>query len=407
VPDLPPGPRGLPAVGSFLTIRLTNRLTFLERLAATYGDVSSYHVFGARSILVNDPGLARDVLRNRSGCYEATFPPPLAALELITPPASRWTRAGDRTASVARATGSVDTDGSVDRLATIVADVVDDSAARWPPGGTVELAAEAGVLAAGLLRSALLGMPADRQAAALLGDALVFALSRGAAPRPADRAAQQQWRAAVHGLRDAALAGRPADEETTAHRAAGFAPVMLATYSPLSTALLWAAFVLATRPSLRGAVLDELGDRPLSAALGAPYLSGVIRELLRLYPPAYALTRRATADDTVGGFLVPAGTKVILSPYLLHRRPDCWPDPLEFDPERFAADGATGVHLPFGAGAKACPGQAIAVILLQLTVAALARRTRFEPAWTGPVRPAPGWALRPDRPLPARVAPTD
>ncbi len=408
-PELPPGPRGLPFAGSFLSTRIGDRLSFLDRLAGDFGDVSGYHVFGARSVLVNDPELARDVLRNRSGCYRTAFGPALAALDLVAPPASRWTRVGDRSASVARAAHGTTTgdgqDSSVDRLAAIVADAVDRVAARWPAGGAVELAEETGVLAAMLLRSALLGAAADLEAAVRLSDACVFALSVGAAPRPAGAADRQLWRATVHDLRDSALAAHPADEETTARRAAGFAPVMLATYSPLATALLWAAFVLTSRPGVRGAIADELGDRPLSAALGTPYLNGVIKELLRLYPPAYALTRMATADDTVGGFLVPSGTKVIVSPYLLHRRPDRWPQPLAFRPERFADGGATGIHVPFGAGPQACPGQAIAVILLQLTVAALARHLRFAPAWTGPVRPTASWALRPNRPLPVRVLP--
>jgi cytochrome P450 len=66
-------------------------------------------------------------------------------------------------------------------------------------------------------------------------------------------------------------------------------------------------------------------------------LSAVFDETMRLYPPVPFIPRLAVANDDLGGYHVPAATMVLLSVFALHRRPDLWPDPLRFDPERFMA----------------------------------------------------------------------
>jgi cytochrome P450 len=101
-------------------------------------------------------------------------------------------------------------------------------------------------------------------------------------------------------------------------------------------------------------LLDHRGELPWTRA--------VIDEALRLYPPAWVVSRRSEEEDVVGGVPVPAGTLAIVSPWLVHRRPDAWPDPSAFRPERFLRTGA-GRHgyLPFGQGPRLCIGRDLAL----------------------------------------------
>ena len=87
------------------------------------------------------------------------------------------------------------------------------------------------------------------------------------------------------------------------------------------------------------------------------YTRMVVDEVLRLYPAAWMISRTAVGDDEIGGYRIPAGLTVFLSPYVTHRRPELWPNPEGFAPERFAlkaaADARASPTSPSGA-AHAC-----------------------------------------------------
>ena len=170
-----------------------------------------------------------------------------------------------------------------------------------------------------------------------------------------------------------------------------------------------------TSPSF--AELDALPtDGPLAMAdlPALPYTRAVVDEALRLYPPAWVITRRALDDDVVDGVAIPAGTLVLVSPWLLHRRPGSWPDPLRFDPDRFAGldqksagrGGARGEYLPFGAGPRLCIGRDVALVQAVLILAALLRGRRVErPGGDAPVHVDALVTLRPRGGLPLRLVP--
>lgn len=102
----------------------------------------------------------------------------------------------------------------------------------------------------------------------------------------------------------------------------------------------------------------------------------VIKESMRLYPSAWSISRRALADDEIGGYKIPAGAIVAVSPYTLHRHPEFWPEPEKFDPERFTPEQEATQHryayIPFGAGARKCIGDQFAlmesIIILPMTL---------------------------------------
>jgi cytochrome P450 len=131
----------------------------------------------------------------------------------------------------------------------------------------------------------------------------------------------------------------------------------------------------------------------------------VIRETLRLYPPAWVLERDAIEDDHVGGYVIPAKSIVIVSPYVTHRVEGLWPQPDTFQPERFlnGEKPADGSYIPFGLGPRSCIGAALASWEAIVLLAHLARRFRLEPVDPAPIPPEPAVTLRPGAPVRMRV----
>jgi cytochrome P450 len=394
---LPPGPRGVPGLGSVLSVRSSGILRFLRDLTLAYGDVATYRVPGRRTVLVNRPALARQILLERVDGIRLRHRE-VTPLELIQWPASHWTRTGDRNESVARRVSQVDSPAAaLDRIARTVDACCEGFAAHWSAAGSLELGAAMGALSAGLVRSVLLGHEPDVEASHTLRDALRFALS----PARSSRADRQLWQTTVRQLRNKAMATSRYHGDQAAGQARGFAPLVMASYSPMAAALSWITYLLATHPD----ALADLGDRTLTEAANTPSLKNFVRESLRLYPPAPALVRSTAGPTTLGEYTIPAGTRVLVSPYLLQRHPELWPDPDAFRPQRFSGQTPTQVYLPFGVGPQTCPGKAVGILLLNLTVAALVRRLTFRPGWTSPPRPELRSALVPDRALPVTLSP--
>jgi cytochrome P450 len=119
------------------------------------------------------------------------------------------------------------------------------------------------------------------------------------------------------------------------------------------------------------------------------------------------LTRRLTRDITLGGVRLPARTLVRVTPWLLHRDPRWWPQPLAFQPERFlpgaAHEVARGAYIPFGIGPRVCLGQHFAVLEMTLIAALLLQRFELAPVGDEAPRPRMAVTLRPDGGLTLRL----
>jgi cytochrome P450 len=162
-----------------------------------------------------------------------------------------------------------------------------------------------------------------------------------------------------------------------------------------NTALLgWALYRLARHGDIAARAAAEVaaalpgeGDETPSVETlsGLGYLSAVVKETLRLHPPIHAGNRRAARDLELLGYRVPAGTRLLLSYYLTHRRAADWLEPGRFDPERFMARGETAprsafAYLPYGGGPRFCLGAAFADLEARAVLAFILRRFRLAPA---------------------------
>jgi cytochrome P450 len=124
----------------------------------------------------------------------------------------------------------------------------------------------------------------------------------------------------------------------------------------------------------------------------------VLRESMRLYPPAWAIGRRALAEHRIDGQAIPARAVIVVSPYLVHHDPRWWPEPERFRPERWAEDGHSRPRLayfPFGAGPRMCVGEPFAWMEAVLVLATLAARWRLSLVPGQRVEFQPAVTLRP------------
>lgn len=161
--------------------------------------------------------------------------------------------------------------------------------------------------------------------------------------------------------------------------------LFLAGHDTSKNAIAWTLFLLVQHPHVLADVLDELhrtlgGAPPRYDQLGSLVLLGrVIKESLRLFPPA-PLTSRMTVQPTeLQGVELPARTEVIISPYCLHRDPDLYADPLQFRPERWETlTRSPFEYAPFGAGPRTCIGSAFGMLEVTTVIAMLLQRFGLE-----------------------------
>lgn len=108
----------------------------------------------------------------------------------------------------------------------------------------------------------------------------------------------------------------------------------------------------------------------------------VLDESMRLYPPAWVITRQALADDQFNGIDIPAGTDILIPPYLMHRNPAYWPDPEKFDPQRFSPDNKknqhSGAYLPFAIGPRRCIGDSMAIQEMAVHISRIIQKVYFQ-----------------------------
>lgn len=190
--------------------------------------------------------------------------------------------------------------------------------------------------------------------------------------------------------------------------------LFLAGHETTAIALTWTFHLLAQTPraeaTLQREVDEVLGDRAVPAfddLEKIPYARMVAEESMRLYPPAYVFSRRAAAEDRLGPYRIPAGAHIVISPYALHRRPDYWPQPDEFWPERFApgarADRPKLAYLPFGGGPRICIGNSFSLMEHAIVLATVVRRWRLESIPGREVSTEPRITLRPKGGLQMRL----
>ncbi len=183
------------------------------------------------------------------------------------------------------------------------------------------------------------------------------------------------------------------------------ATLILAGHETTANALSWTWMLLAQHSDVERKLARELqivlGDRtPTLADLPQlRYTEQIIKEALRLYPPLFSIARSPVQDCDLAGYHIPATHILIFSPWIMHRSPDYFAEPLQFQPERWDQDLEKqlpkGVYFPFGDGPRVCIGKSFALMEAVLLLATMAQKFQFTLVGDQQLIPLPSMRLRP------------
>lgn len=422
-------------------------LGLVVRMSQRHGGLVRLHVAGRPLYLVTDPELAQEVLQQPRSLTKQTAG--MAALSLLVGN-GLLTSDGELWRRQRRIAQPAFHQQSLARLAATMIRVADDTAARWAglaaAGEPLELSHEMMAATLRIVSLTLLGtdLSEDARDVAAALDYLLVDIRRRmvtpwtlplAVPTPANlrfRRARATIDRLLGELIDARRRGATrgddllqmfvdaVDEDTGERMTAAqlrdeVVTMFIAGHETTASALAWTMYALALHPEARARLHAELdrvlaGRAPTLEDLRAlPFLGQVLDESLRLYPPAWIIARQTAAPVAAGGWEIPAERTILISPFAIHRSPALWPDPLAFDPDRFAPARVEAHHkfqfIPFGAATRMCIGKGFALMEAKLMLATLVPRFHLELVPDRPVVLQPAVTLRPRDGIHVRVRP--
>ena len=331
-----------------------------------------------------------------------------------------------------------------ERIATYADEMValaEQAASRWADGETFDVHREMSRLTLGIVARTLFGTDVGSGDAGRIGEALNETLGQfdrafspflpltERLPLPSTRrfrharqvmdqailamiAERRSTGARGDDLLSLLLRARDADVAMTDDEVRDEAMTLfLAGHETTSNALTWTWLLLSEHPEVETrfhAELDRVvGERLPTVHDALPYTHAVLSESMRLYPPAWAIGRRALRDHEADGVRIPAGSVVVVSPWLLHHDARWWAEPSAFRPERWLDDEPMSdrhAYLPFGGGPRMCIGEGFAMLETRLLVATIGRRwsLRHDPAHRVELQPVVTLRPRTGMPMVAR-----
>ncbi len=391
-------------------------LATLETARRDYGDIVAFHGTGRDAYFINDPAEIRRILVRQHGRYRKgpgfERVKMLLGNGLIVSDGDAWRRSRTMIQpAFSRA--------NVHRLIGLMTRCTEERGRRWATiagqGGILNVTQETSDFALELILRAIFGPDYDTHILASGDNPFAF-LSQDPARDLRVVLKLRELRELLQRIVDGrrgAVAGDDYDFLSVYMNArdkagTGFTDdelldeltnLIVAGYETSAGTLNWAWYLLAGHRDAHRALASEAAsvipdaqavDEHSLARL--PYTLAVLEETLRLYPPVWLFTRRADEDDELADYDLPAGTDVYLSPYVLHRTADYWPDPERFDPGRFGPDSGLKKgerpYFPFSLGPRRCLGEYFAFLEMKTHLGLLA--PRFEMVRTGD---APGLDL--------------
>jgi cytochrome P450 len=416
-------------------------LGFFEQCFREHGDAAFFRVGSRRSMLLSHPDDIEQVLvadnRRYIKNYALRFLKPLLGNGLLLNEAQSWLR---QRRLIQPAFARPRIEGYAPAMASCTQQMLD----QWQPGQKINVHAAMMELTMRIAGRTLLGIDVGRQfeeVSRCLDTVMHDFLGRfrAAAPLPywlptpanlvlkhtvrqLDRILQQlldeRRKANFAGDDFLSLVAAARDEEdgrglSDRQIRDEVMTMFLAGHETTANSLAWTWLLLGQHPPIQDRVREEaqrvFGGRTPTAA-DVPRLElceRVVRESLRLYPPAYVIGRRPLEDTTIGGRLVRANTNVLMSQWVVHRDPRWFAAPLTFDPDRWAEGLASRLpkyaYFPFGGGPRVCIGSSFALFEAPLVLAMIAERFRLELLTPPPVKILPAVTLRPGQPIEFRV----
>ena len=439
----PPGPRGLPLIGSARSFA-RDPLAFLTGVAASYGDIANFRLGGLDVFFVRHPDYVREVLITQRASF--TMSPLRAKLNAVIGEGLLTSR-GELHARQRRLIQPVFRKSRIEAYGGQMAEVSLRMREQWQPGGIIDITNEMMKLTMLIAAQALFDHDIEEDTrevsrnldilleyfTRLSSPFLKFAL---ALPLPSSlrfrkavrdldvviyRMIERRKRAPRAGTDLLSLLMQAKDDETNVtmnekQLRDEVLTLLIAGLETTANVLAWTFYLLAQRPDAGQRMHDEaktvLGGRAAFTAADLDrmaYTRRVMQEGLRLYPPGWFIGRQAQTDVKLGGYTVPKGAVVMMSQYVMHRDARFFAEPERFKPERWEGDFQDrlprGAYFPFSAGDRHCIGEGFAWQEVLLTLATLSERWKFELVPGQNIRPRPSVTLRPDGPIKMIVRP--
>ncbi len=421
-----PGPRGLPITGQLFWVK-ADSLQFLLNAHARYGDIVRMRMVHLILHSIASPESIEQVLKKSHKNYIRTTPTNARLIDIIGE--NLLTTDGPKWQQRRKAIAPIFSPERCQEFVPVISRITKSMAHKWRKSQKpIIVNPDMMGLTLAIITEILFGVPIGKEAPRL-ESALTAVLdhhwrrvqSPNDLPHRIPNRGRSAFKAGVKTLRDitgrlkaqansdriaailSRLSGLQADDELIT--------LLLAGHETTANALNWACYLLGQHPECQECLRDEakavLGDREATAA-DVPrlvYATSVFQEAMRLYPPIWLIDRLVVADDNLCGYHIPADTTVVVAPWVVHRNPDYWPNPSEFNPTRFEKRPRPYTYIPFGAGPHGCVGGHLAMIEGPLILAELIRHVRLMPLTKIEPKPMPGLTLRMKKPLSMRVEP--
>ncbi len=436
-----PGPQGHWLFGSVGDFR-GNQLPFYERCHEEFGGVAAFRLGHRRLMLVTCPEGIEEVLVTKNRHFRKHY-----MLRLLKPLLGQGvlTSGGDHWLRQRRLMQPVFAKPRIAGYGEVFTRHAEREIGRWSDGERRDVHADMQRLTMGVAAETLLGVDVDGEAFEIVHRAQTeitedFAwrfqqpltlpvwvpTSRNRRFRASIRALEEvvydvirQKRERPAGetddLLDRLLAARDDDGRGMSDRQLRdeVMTLFLAGHETTANALAWTFYLLGRHPHVGGKLREELdrvlGDRPATAAdfEQLVYTRRVMKESMRLYPPAYAFGRESVRETEIAGFRVPKGWTVIVSQWVVHRDGRYYDRPLEFDPDRWTPELESSLpsyaYFPFGGGPRVCIGNTFAELESALVLATIHGRYDLELSDPDSVDVWPSITLRPRNGIPVAV----
>jgi cytochrome P450 len=425
----PPGPRSAPLLGDLPAFRV-DRLGFLSRVAREHGDLAVFRIGPYRVWQLTHPDDIHDVLVTHVGRFRKG--PVLQRARLVLGE-GLLTAEGDPHRRYRRLLRHAFHPRRVERYADVMVARAAQTAERWTPSQPIDVHTEMVRTAVTVAGATLLGTDVDADVDAVqraIAD-LLSAYRLAFVPfgwrlqrlpvGPMRRL--QRGRSILHLLVARMVAERRATGEDKGDLLSALVlddaedrlsddeirdqavTLLLAGHETTANALTFAFHLLAGNPGIEARVHAEVdhvvGDRlpQIADTERLPTCRGMFAEALRLFPPAWAMSRQVIDDHAVRGYVVPPGDLVLLPQWVVHRDHRWWVEPQRCDPDRWTPSAARQrprwAFFPFGGGVRQCIGEGFAWTEGVLALATIARRWRLCPIAARPLRLEPLITLRP------------
>lgn len=430
---VPPGPPGWPVLGNLVAF-LGEPHEFMLRVRREYGTLASWRILNETYWLVSEPELIQEMLlgqhrlMHKDAIYKRMT---LLGKGLVTSEDELWKRqrkiaskpfarkvvdtyAGQmRSISdqwIDRCDGVRDVYSDMNRLTEqivlevlfgVPADATTDQVGPAITTWMEQFQAED----SGLLRMVPSWIPTPGRRAAQTAEATINEIVYGIIEQKrkntelGDDVLSRLLHAAEGGMSDQQLR----DEAVTMFLAGHETTALALTYS-LRQLALHPEWQDKARAEVRAALPD--GPTTASEAMALPVLTAILKESMRLHPPAWAIGRENIEETTLGGRFVPLESQLIISQYVMHRDPRWFDDPETWNPQRWL-DGLEEtlprfVYMPFGGGPRVCIGNHFAMLEALIALAVLLRDRQVEPVGDLSLKLIPSVTLRPAHPVELR-----